>query len=495
MAFIEIDGIGKVEPDASFFQMAPHEQARAVDDFVKQYQARQQAQQPPEANTLTDANAVSGPAPDELAFRGDFLPVGKTKSGDIVPALPKFLEGPRQTIMDLIEGKRTADQISGKEVFDLGGLFAGASPAAGSGKAIAQAAGRGKNKLPGAAPVVTEPVGVETAGMARTIAKNVGDIFQNKTQEKPDVLSTPEIKAASQALYKAADESGIVIKNETFRSLAGDIITSVRREGFDKDIQPKVAAALRRFQSDVESGANPTLSQMDILRQVVRGAATSADSNERRIARTVIGKIDGFMRGLTPNDVIGGDTANGPQLLAGARQLWSQKAKGEQIDEMFNKALNNTPNYNASGFENALKNQFKSLANNPNRMRQFDAQEQEAILNVVRGDDTQAAMRKLGKFSPTAGFFAGVLSGEIALHALENPKLLAVPIIGGIARAIATARTNSAATKVSEMVRGGPAFKAYLEELAAQRAGEANTFGSALQRSAPTLAGQIFGQK
>lgn len=439
--------------------------------------------------TISDSQINMGPEPDTLKTRSIFLPIGKTQSGEIVPALPQLLEGPRKTITDLIEGKRGAGDITGKEIFDLGSLFAGASPAAGSGKAIAEVAGLAKNKAPGAATKVSEPTSVETAGIGRTIAKNVEDTISGKgaTSEKPQVLSTPEIRAQSDALYKAADASGIVIKNDTFGNLVGDIQRTMARQGFDKDIQPKAAAALRRLQSDVEDGANPTLSQMDILRQVARGAATSADSNERRISRIIVSKIDDFMGALTPNDVIGGDTANGPQFLTQARQLWAQKAKGEQIDQLFEKALNTAPNYSASGFENALKNQFKTLANNPNRMRQFTPDEQSAILDVVRGGDAQSAMRKLGKFSPNAGFFSMLLTGEIAAHALENPTLLAIPVIGGIARAFATARTNKAATNVSELVRGGRAMADYQKAQAAQKAQEANTFGSAIQR------GGLFG--
>ena len=98
---------------------------------------------------------IDAPAPegDELATRGAILPFGRTESGEAVLALPEFLEGPRRTIVDLIEGKRQASEITGKEIFDLGFALAGPmSPAAGSGRAIARNAGRGKTQPAANAP-------------------------------------------------------------------------------------------------------------------------------------------------------------------------------------------------------------------------------------------------------------------------------------------------------------------------------------------------------
>lgn len=497
MPYVEIDVDGvtkKFEPDPSYWNLPMDKRAAAIATIGEQYremakQQQQTSQQgvdeagftPP---TLSDANAVSGPAKDELKYRSSFLPLGKTKSGDVVPAIPQFLEGPRQTVMDLLEGKRTADQITGKEIFELGGLLANPSAAAGSGKAIAAVAA---GKTPPATP------SVETAGALRTIAKNAETGFADNSIEKPNVLTTPELKQQSQAAYKAADDAGIQIKPDAFRNMVASILPEVKKAGFDKDIQPAAAAALRRLGTEIENGSAPTLSELDILRQVAKGAASKPDANERRISRIITGKMDDFVSNLKPEDLISGDSEAGNAALLQARQLWTQYIKGDKIDQLFEKAANNSSNYSAGGYELALRNQFKALANNPNRMRQFSADEQDAIKNVVRGDLTQNTMTKLGKFSPTAGFFGALVSGEIALQALTNPKLLLIPGIAGIAKFYAGKLREGRANAVSELVRGGKPMADYQSALATQRASEGNTFGSAIQRGGLTGLGTFGG--
>lgn len=77
------------------------------------------------------AAAAAAPPPQDpnaITTRGAILPVGVTAGGDVVPAVPEFLVGPFQTISDLMSGKRTADQITGKEAFELGSVFAGSGP-------------------------------------------------------------------------------------------------------------------------------------------------------------------------------------------------------------------------------------------------------------------------------------------------------------------------------------------------------------------------------
>lgn len=405
----------------------------------------------------SEGTVSAAPIGDEIVKRGSILPLGKTAAGDIVPALPEFIEGPRRTIMDMIEGKRGPRDISGKEIFELGALFSGASPATRA---------------------------VESAGAGRAVAK----VLEDKTTGaeavpvKPPAPTTPELKASSQSAYRAADEAGVALKPAAFRNMVAEVATEVKKAGFDKDIQPKAAAALRRLASEIEAGSSPTLGEFDILRQVAKNSATDKDANERRIGRIITSTMDHFVDRLRPEDVMGGNAESGVAALKEARGLWARKAKSEQIDEMFEKAANNAPSYSASGYENALRLQFKALANNPNRMRQFSGDEQDAIRAVVRGDALQKTMTHLGKFSPTAGFFGSLLSGGVVLDAIVrgNPELLAIPAVGAMARFAATKRREMAAGKVSEMVRGGKPMADYMAEQATQRG---STLGPTLGRA------------
>jgi hypothetical protein len=71
--------------------------------------------------------------PDAIKERGQLLPFGITESGERVLALPEFLAGPFKTIGDILDGKNPRD-VAPSEVLALGALFAGVSPASGTGK-------------------------------------------------------------------------------------------------------------------------------------------------------------------------------------------------------------------------------------------------------------------------------------------------------------------------------------------------------------------------
>ena len=47
--------------------------------------------------------------------------------------------------------------------------------------------------------------------------------------------------------------------------------------------------------------------------------------------------------------------------------------------------LNRAAQFSGSGFENALRTEFRNLAQNPKRLRGFSAEEQAAIRRVARG--------------------------------------------------------------------------------------------------------------
>ena len=77
-----------------------------------------------ESQLFSDAD-VGLQNPDEIVERGMLLPIGRERDGDTVLALPEFLAAPRDTIMGLLEGTKTAQDVTGKEVLELGGVAAG----------------------------------------------------------------------------------------------------------------------------------------------------------------------------------------------------------------------------------------------------------------------------------------------------------------------------------------------------------------------------------
>jgi hypothetical protein len=265
---------------------------------------------------------------------------------------------------------------------------------------------------------------------------------------KPTIPTTAEIKAASQQSYKAAEQAGVVVKQSAVKSLASQISQDVNDAGIDPTLHPKATAALKRI---VDSTGDLTLKKLDILRRVANGAAGSIDKDEARVAHVILDHIDDFVENLRSGDILSGDPKRASDAIKNARSLWAKQAKSDTIDTLFERAKNRAETVSGSGFENALRVEFRGLAQNTNRMARFTPDEQDAIRKVARGGPLGNVARTLGKLAPTNLIAMLSEMGAIA----HDPKALALPVIGAAGRMAATAMTKNAANKASEMVRSG----------------------------------------
>jgi hypothetical protein len=147
---------------------------------------------------------------------------------------------------------------------------------------------------------------------------------------------------------------------------------AAKRAGIDKTLHPEASAALNRMVTTAQAGQPLSLQELDTLRQVVKDAAASPKPAERRIAQILVGRLDDYMEKLTTKDVLAGDAKAAVNAVLEARGLWSRMRKGEIIDDLVDRARNATgANYTQAGMETALRQQFRSLANNKPLMRTF----------------------------------------------------------------------------------------------------------------------------
>lgn len=293
--------------------------------------------------------------------------------------------------------------------------------------------------------------GAARLGGALVGAAGLGGAHQLIENGKEAIPSTSDIKTAASAAYKKAEQAGVVIKDSAVQGLAGKITQDVTDAGIDPTLHPKAMAAVKRI---TDSTGDLTLKRMDILRRVANGAAGSMDKDESRIAHIVLDHIDDFVQNLSPNDVLSGNTQQASDAITEARSLWAKSAKSGTIDSLMNRAKNRAETVGGSGLENAMRVEFRQLAQNPKRLSRFNPDEQEAIINVARGGPIGNAARTLGKLAPTS--MIPILS-ELGAYAVD-PKAIAVPLVGAAARLAATAATKRNASLASEMIRrGGPA--------------------------------------
>jgi hypothetical protein len=269
--------------------------------------------------------------------------------------------------------------------------------------------------------------------------------------------STDELKTAAQSAYARAEQAGLAVAPSSFRKMVVGAAVAAKRAGIDKSLHPEATAALKRMMDrmvDTVPGKPLSLQELDTLRQVVKDAAASPKPAERRIAQILVGRLDDYMGSLTTKDVVAGDAKTAVNAVREARGLWSRMRKGEIIDDLVDRARNATgANYTQAGMETALRQQFRSLANNKTMMRTFTKEEQGAIRRVVRGGPLENVLRLAGKFA-----IRGPVSGGVSLGVAGFVDPITAGVIAGtgeLARRGAASMTMRNANRVGEAVRGG----------------------------------------
>jgi hypothetical protein len=292
--------------------------------------------------------------------------------------------------------------------------------------------------------VVTELTGSPIAGMlAGMTAGGVAGARRGELEVAP---TRAAVQAESQGAYQRATQSGVIVTPQSLQNAVTSIEQRVRNAGYDEGLHPRVAAVLNRLEQE---GQQPrTLDELEILRRVASGAAASNERDERRIARLIVNQIDDYVNNIRPADLVAGNQA-GVNELRDARRLWSMNAKAGVFEEMVNRAqTTGASTYTQSGYENALRGEFRRLSNNQTRMRQFTQAEQDQITQIARGGNMQNMLRMIGKFSPTSVISAPLSAGTGFV--LGGPAgAAAVPAVGLAAR---TASERMMQQQVDELI-------------------------------------------
>lgn len=371
----------------------------------------------------------------ELATAQERSPVASTL-GNVAGGLATGGQLSKGGLSLLNGAKPTLTSMAGRGAAEgaiYGGLY-GAGAGEGAGDRLAKAAS--------GATIGAVTGGAAGAIGARSAAKSA----------KAAIPSTDDLKSAANAAYGAADDAGVVIKPQKFDGLLSDIDTMLQNEGFRPKLAPRVAVAVEEL--GTAKGTPLRLKDVDMLRRVARTAAQSNDPAERRLGAMVIEKIDDWTDNIVQSDVIAGNATQAVKSLTDARKYWTMTRKSEIIDGIMERAKTNAPNFSASGYENALRTEFRNLSKNAKLMRGFTSAEKSAILKVARGGPVENLLRQIGKFSPR-GVVSSALGGGVG-YGIGGPiGALAVMGAGETGRRAATAMTAANANRVSDLIRSG----------------------------------------
>lgn len=334
------------------------------------------------------------------------------------------------------------------------------------GEAIGGEAGRDAGEKVGG---LVGGIGLPVAGV---IIKEAGKSLVTKSAKKMlnEVAPTTQgLKEAARNVYRELDNLGVTIDSSGTARLSKQLQAVAKKEGFNARIHPKVAAALDEFSG--VGGKAQTLSEVDVLRKVAKAAANSVDPDEKRLGSRLVSEIDDFLDNVGPSNLKGKGASDVSLKYRDARQLWRRVKKSEMLEEAFDKA-----SLQASGFENGIRVQFRSILNNKKKSAGFTADELAAMRVVVKGTSMQNLAKMLGRFGFSEGQASNMLMGSAGVAggaAIGGPAgAVAVPLIGQMSRTLAQKMTRNQAEGAHLIVKAGKSglnvVKAYMKTVPAK---------------------------
>lgn len=360
-----------------------------------------------------------------------------------------------ETLAPIGEAFQGAEDYLGNKAFEATGSPAIAAAATAIPTAIAEALGIGLGR--GATRLARR---AEEAGVTSEL--------------RAAAPSIDELKSVSRDIYREIDEMGATVAAGPYQRLSTQISREAQKMGLDSDITPKSARTLQRIQ---EAGLqNIGLTDLDTLRNVAQGAARSIDAHDAAIGTMIINRIDDFIENSTPAMIRAPKGTDIGQRYKVARDLWGRARKSEVLQEAFERARNQ-----ASGFENGLRTQFRSILNNKRQRKFFKPAEISAMQEVVRGSKGQNIAKLIGKLGFSEGGSTNIVGGSIGAGAgamIAGPAgAVAVPLIGQVSRNLAQRLTRASAEFADDVIRAGSDAKditrAYIRNTpAAQRSAE-----------------------
>lgn len=276
------------------------------------------------------------------------------------------------------------------------------------------------------------------------------------------IPTTQELRGQANELYSQAERRGVTATPDRTEDLAERMRQVLRDEGQlgpsgrISDADSSTSRALNLIEQYEGRPMTPT--EMNTIRRVIADGRGSIDSSDRRIASLLLNEFDDFVAPLAPE-------------FQEARQVASRYLTAEDLEQARELAAAQAGQFTGSGFENALRTQYRGLDRANIRGRApYPDPVVDAIQNVSRGTPASNAARAVGRFAPTGVVSAGLGGGIPAMvgTAMGGPLVggamgAASMGLGAAGRAAAT-RMGTRNADIAELIArsGGPIEQAPL---------------------------------
>lgn len=359
----------------------------------------------------------------------------------------------------LLTGLAAGPAVTAKTALGKAGQAAGIGLGEGSLYGFGVGEGGAENRAKSAA--TTGALGAVTGGALSLGGSGIGAIVDKLKGSKAArgmVSSTPsvdELKAAAGDLYDEAQRSGITATPQYTRGFADDMQSMAAREGI---ITPSgrvakgmvnVSDALNMIDDYAGEAMDPA--QMRAVRLSISDAAQSNVPREARIGSQMIKEFDEFTSPMTPT-------------IANANKLYTQAMRGNVVDEAVELAGVRAGQFSGSGYENALRTEFRRLSRDivKGRLKGLSPDQVASIRRVADGGPIENLARGVGKAAPT-GIVNVAAGGGMPFmigNAIGGPGVglaagLGTMTAGTMGRSAATSMQKQNAAIAGALMRGG----------------------------------------
>lgn len=358
-------------------------------------------------------------------------------------------ENPAASLGGEITGAILPSLLTGGTTSLVGAGVRGAAGGAayGFGEGEGGAEDRARNAV--TAALIAGPASVVGQGVGNAIAKRVGTNAAAKAAPSVD-----DLKGEATALYRAAEASGVQasaqqtddLANAVTRIAQGRNIVMPGGEYADKygDIKD-IARVVEQYRGQVM-----TPGQMKVVRESFQEAAKQP-GREGKIGKEMLDTLDQWTQTIAPE-------------LRQGDAFYAKAMRGQKIEQTVELARNRSGQFSGSGFENALRTEFRQLHRRilKGQEKGFSEAEIEAIRKVAEGGPVENVLRWIGKAAPTGVVSMGIGGGMPFLigNALAGPGVgmaagAGTMAVGGLGRMAATAAQSRNAEIASALARSG----------------------------------------
>jgi hypothetical protein len=284
---------------------------------------------------------------------------------------------------------------------------------------------------------VAEATGSPLAGLAAGVATTTPfGLSKVKREQAP---TAQQLLQQSRQNYQTLEQSGLQFDTGKFTGKMSQVGADLRKEGYTPTGYPKITGAL----SELTSTTQPKdVTEIQALRSIVKNAQNSSDRSEARLANLLLDDFDDYVLNAPPSDLVGGNR-QAVEAWKNARADYTKMKKGEIFDEIVRKAELSTTDK-----QQAIASSLSTLAKNDKKMRFFTPEERKSIEAAAKGDNAQAMLRVVSKFTP-------MTPAAAIFTAVAGPAGAGLAAAGLTAKSAGAARSEAMANRLAEQMRLG----------------------------------------